>query len=82
MHLKLQSAIEYLLSYGWALLTVAIVIIAMFQLGFLATQVSLRILLLVPVRPFTMLLEAALQVSAIAQYHSMLPSSVRITIVK
>ncbi len=38
MHLRLQSAMEYLLTYGWALLTVAIVIIAMFQLGFFSNS--------------------------------------------
>ena len=33
MALKSQSAMEYLLTYGWAVLAIAIVIIALFQLG-------------------------------------------------
>ena len=33
MALKSQSAMEYLMTYGWAVLAIAIVIIALFQLG-------------------------------------------------
>ncbi len=33
MSLKSQSAMEYLMTYGWAVLAIAIVIIALFQLG-------------------------------------------------
>ena len=33
MRLRLQSAMEYLLTYGWALLIIVIVIVALFQLG-------------------------------------------------
>ncbi len=32
-YVKSQSAIEYLLTYGWAILIIAIVVIALFQLG-------------------------------------------------
>ena len=33
MHLRLQSAMEYLMTYGWGLLLIMIVIIALFELG-------------------------------------------------
>ena len=33
MHFRQQSAMEYLMTYGWAILIVAIVIVALFQLG-------------------------------------------------
>ncbi len=34
MHFKSQSAMEYLMTYGWAILIVAIVLVAIFELGF------------------------------------------------
>ena len=33
MHLRQQSAMEYLMTYGWAILIVAIVVVALYQLG-------------------------------------------------
>lgn len=33
MHLKLQAAMEYLMTYGWLILIVAIVIVALLPLG-------------------------------------------------
>ncbi len=35
MHFRSQSAMEYLMTYGWAILIVAIVLVALFQLGVL-----------------------------------------------
>ena len=37
MRLKLQSAMEYLMTYGWALMIIAIVLVALFQLGFFSS---------------------------------------------
>jgi hypothetical protein len=31
--MKLQSAMEYLMTYGWAILIIAIVMVALFSLG-------------------------------------------------
>ncbi len=35
MNFKLQSAMEYLMTYGWAILIIAIVMVALFSLGIL-----------------------------------------------
>src|SRR5271156_4763977 len=34
-NLKLQSAMEYLMTYGWAILIIAVVMVALFSLGIL-----------------------------------------------
>ncbi|MGC8538128.1 MAG: hypothetical protein ACP5MZ_04090 [Candidatus Micrarchaeia archaeon] len=43
--MKLQSAMEYLMTYGWAILIVAVVLAALFELGVFNTcerEVPLR----------------------------------------
>ena len=38
VNMKLQSAVEYLTTYGWALLVIAVIFTAVFALGIFSTQ--------------------------------------------